>query len=280
MNVVREPAVNGMFYPDDPVVLRKDIEDYIRSAVVPEMKEHIVGIISPHAGYMYSGKVAAHAFKMVVKKSYDSVILIGPGHRAYFNGAALWDKGSFRTPLGNVDIDEDIAVEMIKTGGIMKTSLDTHKGEHSLEVQIPFLQIVLDRFKIVPIVMGIQTIDACRELVQIMSTILQTSKKRLLVVGSTDLSHYYSYTEAKKLDGYVVKCLDMFDIPGMIDLFETGKAEACGAGPIIVTMMLSEILGADHGRVLKYANSGDVSGDKSSVVGYVSAAFCRPQQIE
>jgi len=280
MNVVREPAVNGMFYPDDPVVLRKDIEDYIRSAVVPEMKEHIVGIISPHAGYMYSGKVAAHAFKMVVKKSYDSVILIGPGHRAYFNGAALWDKGSFRTPLGNVDIDEDIVVEMIKTGGIMKTSLDTHKGEHSLEVQIPFLQIVLDRFKIVPIVMGIQTIDACRELVQIMSTILQTSKKRLLVVGSTDLSHYYSYTEAKKLDGYVVKCLDMFDIPGMIDLFETGKAEACGAGPIIVTMMLSEILGADHGRVLKYANSGDVSGDKSSVVGYVSAAFCRPQQIE
>jgi len=280
MNVVREPAVNGMFYPDDPVVLRKDIEDYIRSAVVPEMKEHIVGIISPHAGYMYSGKVAAHAKKIVVKKSYDSVILIGPGHRAYFNGAALWDKGSFRTPLGNVDIDEDIVVEMIKTGGIMKTSLDTHKGEHSLEVQIPFLQIVLDRFKIVPIVMGIQTIDACRELVQIMSTILQTSKKRLLVVGSTDLSHYYSYTEAKKLDGYVVKCLDMFDIPGMIDLFETGKAEACGAGPIIVTMMLSEILGADHGRVLKYANSGDVSGDKSSVVGYVSAAFCRPQQIE
>lgn len=280
MNSAREPAVSGMFYPDDPTVLRKDVENYIRSAIVPDMKEHIVGIISPHAGYMYSGKVAAHAYKMIVKKPYDSVVLIGPGHHAYFNGAALWNKGSFRTPLGRVDIDEDIALEMIRTGGIIKTSLDTHRGEHSLEVQLPFLQTVLDGFKIIPIVMGTQTIGACRELVQAMSTILQASKKRFLIVGSTDLSHYYDYAEAKRLDEFVVKCLDMFDIPGMIDVFETGKAEACGAGPVIATMMLSEKLGAVHGKVLKYANSGDVSGDKGSVVGYVSAVFCQTQQSE
>jgi len=280
MNVVREPAVNGMFYPDDPLVLRKDIESYIKSAIVPETKENVVGIISPHAGYMYSGKVAAHAFKMIAKKSYDSVILIGPGHRAYYNGAALWDKGSFRTPLGKVDIDEDIAMELNKTNGIIKTSLDTHKGEHSLEVQLPFLQTVLDRFRIVPVVMGIQTIEACKEVVKVISTILQMSKKRFLIVGSSDLSHYYNYAEAKRLDECVVKCLDAFDIRGMIDVFETGKAEACGAGPIIATMMLCETLGADRGMVLKYANSGDVSGDKSSVVGYVSAVFYRAQQSE
>jgi AmmeMemoRadiSam system protein B len=280
MNPVREPAVSGMFYPDNPAVLRKDIEDYIRSAIVPDMKECIVGIISPHAGYIYSGKVAAHAYKTIAKKPYDSVILIGPAHRAYFNGAALWNKGSFKTPLGRVDIDEDVAMEIIRTGGIIKTSLDTHRGEHSLEVQLPFLQTVLDGFKIVPIVMGTQTIGACKELVQVMSTILQTSEKRFLIVGSTDLSHYYDYAEAKRLDEAVVKCLDMFDIPGMINVFETGEAEACVAGPVIATMMLSEKLGADRGKVLKYANSGDVSGDKGSVVGYVSAVFCRTQQSE
>ena len=280
MRFVREPAVSSMFYPDDPTKLRKDIETYLKCAVVPDLEENVIGIISPHAGYMYSGKVAAYGFKMIEKRSIDTVILIGPSHRAYFEGVALWDRGSFETPLGRTDIDEDIAGEIVNIHGIIKPNMDTHREEHSLEVQLPFLQSVLDSFKIIPLVMGIQTSSASRELVESLSKVLQASKKKFLVVGSTDLSHYYPYAEAKKLDDVIVGHLDTFNIPGMIEDIETGKTEACGAGPIIATMMLSEKLGADHGTVLKYANSGDVSGDKSGVVGYVSAVFYRKQQNE
>jgi AmmeMemoRadiSam system protein B len=280
MHFVREPAVSGMFYPDDPTKLRKDIETYLKCAVVPDLEENVIGIISPHAGYMYSGKVAAYGFRMIVRKQYDTVILIGPSHRAYFEGVALWDRGSFETPLGRTDIDEDIAGEIVNINGIIKPNMDTHREEHSLEVQLPFLQSVLDSFKIIPLVMGIQTSSACRELAQSLSEVIQASKKKFLVVGSTDLSHYYPYAVAKKLDDVIVGRLGTFNIPGMIEDIETGKTEACGAGPIIATMMLSEKLGADHGTVLKYANSGDVSGDKAGVVGYVSAVFCRKQQSE
>jgi hypothetical protein len=280
MNFVREPAVSGMFYPDNPTKLRIDVEGYLKHVDVVDLEEDVVGIISPHAGYMYSGQVAAYGFRMIAKKRYDTVILIGPSHRAYFAGVALWDRGSFETPLGKIDIDEDIAREISTIGGIIKPNMDTHRGEHSLEVQLPFLQSVLDDFEIIPLIMGIQTSSICKELVQSLSEVLQASKKKFLIVGSTDLSHYYPYADAKKLDDIIVGHLGAFDISGMIEDIETGKTEACGAGPIIATMMLSEKLGADHCKVLKYANSGDVSGDKSGVVGYVSAVFCRKQQHE
>jgi len=280
MNFVREPAVSGMFYPDNPTKLRKDIETYLGNAAVPDLKENVVGIISPHAGYMYSGQVAAYGFRMIAKKQYDTVILLGPSHRAYFEGVALWDRGCFETPLGRIDIDEETAREIVNIGGIIKPNMDTHREEHSLEVQLPFLQSVLDNFRIIPLIMGIQTSSACKKLVQSISKILQASKKSFLIVGSTDLSHYYPYADAKKLDDVIVGHLGSFNIPGMVKDIETGKTEACGAGPIIATMMLSEKLGADHGTVLKYANSGDVSGDKSGVVGYVSAVFYQEQQSE
>jgi AmmeMemoRadiSam system protein B len=280
MNFVREPAVSGMFYPDNPTKLRKDIESYLGNAIVPDFAEDVVGMISPHAGYMYSGQIAAYGFRTIAKKSYDTVILIGPSHRVYFEGVALWDRGSFETPLGRIDIDEDIASEITNIGGIIKPNMDTHTEEHSLEVQLPFLQSVLDNFEIIPLIMGIQTSSACRKLVEAMFRALQTSKKKYLVIGSTDLSHYYPDAEAKKLDNVVIRRLETFDIPGMIEDIETGRTEACGAGPVIATMMLAEKLGADHCRVLKYANSGDVSGDKSGVVGYVSAVFGRKLQNE
>ena len=280
MNFAREPAVSGMFYPDNPTKLQNDIESYLRNTIVSDLEEDVVGMISPHAGYMYSGQVAAYGYRTIEKKQYDTVILIGPSHRTYFNGVALWDRGTFETPLGAVNIDEEIAREIININGIVKPNTDTHRGEHSLEVQLPFLQSVLDGFKIIPLIMGIQTSSACQELVQSISHVFQASKKKFLIVGSTDLSHYYPYADAKKLDGVIIGHLGAFNIPGMIEDIETGKTEACGAGPVIATMMLSEKLGADHCRVLKYANSGDVSGDKSGVVGYVSAVFYRKQQSE
>jgi len=280
MNFVRKPAVSGMFYPDNPSKLRKDIETYLGRAAVHDFEENVIGIVSPHAGYMYSGQVAAYGFKMIAKRPHDTIILIGPSHRVYFDGVALWDRGSFETPLGRIDIDEEVAAKMVNVGGVIKANMDIHKEEHSLEVQLPFLQSVLDDFKIIPLVMGIQTTSACRKLAQSLFHVLQNSTKKFLIVCSTDLSHYYPDTKAKKLDSIIVGHLDAFNIPGMIEDIETGRTEACGAGPIIVTMMLSEALGANCGKVLKYADSGDVSGDKSGVVGYVSAVFYRKQRSD
>ncbi len=277
MDLVRKPAVSGMFYPDNPTKLKKDIETYLRHAIIPDFEEDIMSIVSPHAGYVYSGQVAAYGFKTVERKPYDTVILIGPSHRAYFDGVAVWPGGSFETPLGRVDIDEDIAGAMVNMGGIIRADMDVHRQEHSIEVQVPFLQSVLEDFKIIPLVMGIQTTDVCKKLAQSLYPVLRNSSKRFLTVCSTDLSHYYPDSKAKKLDSIIVDHLNTFNIPGMIESVETGKTEACGAGPIIVTMMLSEMLGANCGKVLKYADSGDISGDKSGVVGYVSAIFCGKQ---
>jgi AmmeMemoRadiSam system protein B len=276
MDFVREPAVSGMFYPDNPGVLRKDIDMYLEVAIVPDLDgDNIIGIISPHAGYLYSGPVAAYGYKTIAGKEYDTVIVIAPSHKAYFDGVALWDRGGFKTPLGAINVDEEIARAMVDLGGVIQPNREAHRQEHALEVQLPFLQVVLNQFSIIPLIMGTQTTDMCNELAQTIYEVVHKSKKKFLIVCSTDLSHYYSYEKAVKLDKGLVEQIDGFNVSGVIDIIKQGKAEACGAGPLIVTMLLSEKLGADHSRVLKYANSGDVSGDRSRVVGYVSAALYR-----
>ena len=275
MNFVREAAVKGMFYPDDPVKLQDEVESYVESAVVLGIEGDVIGIVSPHAGYVYSGGVAAYGYKAVAGGNYDTVIIIAPSHRMIFEGVALWDKGSFETPLGAIDIDEEIAALMVDKEGVIKLNREAHRGEHSLEVQLPFLQSVLEGIRIVPLIMGVQSVDMCRRLADNVFEAVKKTDKKVLIVGSTDLSHYYPYSEAVRLDSAVVERLGAFDIPGTVEDIEKGRAEACGSGPVIATMMLSEKMGANRGRVLRYANSGDVSGDKSAVVGYVSAVFYR-----
>lgn len=273
MAFIREPAVSGTFYPDNPKILARNIEKYLGNAVFEEIEGDIVGLISPHAGYMYSGQVAAYGYKAIAGREYDTVLIMAPSHRMYFEGIAILEKGSYRTPLGSVDIDEEIAAALLKTPTVVKPNAEAHKGEHSLEVQLPFLQVVLKEFKIVPLIMGTQTSDTCEKLVSAIYDALKDKNKRFLIIGSTDLSHYYPYFNALELDNTIVKHLKAFDTAGLIKDVERNKCEACGAGPVISTMMLSGRLGATESRVLKYANSGDVSGDKSSVVGYVSCLF-------
>jgi len=273
MKLIREPSVSGSFYPGNPLILNRDIEEYIKQADVVPIKGDIKGIISPHAGYMYSGPVAAHGYKSIFNEVYDTVIIFAPSHRYYMEGASVMDKGGYRTPLGIVEIDEETAGGILKKDKIISNNLEPHKGEHSLEVQLPFLQFVLGRFKLIPIIMIGSDIDICEALSSIIYDTIKDSPKRFLIVGSTDLSHYYSYKKALDLDGVVVEHIDNFHINGLIRDLRNGRYEACGAGPMIVTMMLSKMMGADSSKVLKYANSGDVSGDKSAVVGYVSSVF-------
>jgi len=273
MTTVREPSVSGMFYPDDPAVLRKDIGVYLKGADVEPFSGQVHGIVSPHAGYVYSGQVAAYAYKAVSGLEFDTVIVIAPSHRAYFEGIALWEKGSFKTPLGNITIDEHSAEELLEESDIFITNRDVHRGEHSLEVQLPFLQCVFKDFLLVPLLMGAGAEDLYEKASDAIKRVISGSARRCLIVASTDLSHYYPYATAVKIDTITVEHLRNFDVPAMIRDTRSEKAQACGAGPMITAMMAARKLGAGASRVLKYANSGDVSGDRSGVVGYVSAIF-------
>ncbi|MDR2018253.1 MAG: AmmeMemoRadiSam system protein B [Syntrophobacterales bacterium] len=279
MGMVREPVVSGTFYPDDPKILADNIRGYLRNAKFERIKGEIVGIVSPHAGYIYSGQVVAYGMKAVSMGSYDTVIVMGSSHREYFEGAAIMDAGRYRTPLGSVDIDEELARAIMDENKLVFSDAEIHGPEHSLEVQIPFLQTVLSGFKLVPMVIGSHEGDICASLARaIYEGIRREGRRRhILLVGSTDLSHYHSYADAMRLDKLVVDRLETFDIQGMMEDFNNEICEACGKGPIIVTMMLSRLLGAGTSKVLKYTNSGDVSGDKGNVVGYMSAVFYRAE---
>jgi MEMO1 family protein len=271
--MIREPAASGMFYPANPKALAHDVEVYLDQALPGEIKGEIKGLIAPHAGYMYSGAVAAWGYKVLLKRTYDTVIIIAPSHRSHFEGVALQEQGGYRMPLGIVKIDEEFASELLKSSGVIQSNSHAHRGEHSLEVQLPFLQVVLKEFRIVPLIMGDQGTALCEALASALFQVMRESEKQFLVVGSTDLSHYYPYNHALELDGEVARNLNNFDVKGFVRDFAASKCEACGAGPMITTMMVSQKLGANGSKVLKYANSGDVSGDKASVVGYISAVF-------
>lgn len=273
MTSVREPSVSGMFYPDDPAVLRKDVGIYLKGADVEPFTGGVRAIVAPHAGYVYSGPVAAYAYKAVSGLDFDTVIVIAPSHRVYFEGVALWEKGSFKTPLGSIGIDEHAAQELLKSSDTFIANRDVHRGEHSLEVQLPFLQCVFKNFLLLPLLMGAAGEETYEKTAQSLERMIASSSRRFLVVASTDLSHYYPYAAAVEIDAVTVEHLRNFDISGMMRDISSEKAQACGAGPMITTMLASKKLGAQASRVLKYANSGDISGDRSGVVGYVSAIF-------
>ncbi|MCS7280971.1 MAG: AmmeMemoRadiSam system protein B [Desulfobacterota bacterium] len=276
MGYIREPSVSGSFYPDNPSTLKKTIERYLENARIEKIEGDVVGIVSPHAGYMYSGQVAAYGFKAILGKRYDTVVIIAPSHRLYFQKIAIMDRGGYRTPFGVVSVDEELAEKILSSNmRVFESNYEAHLGEHSLEVQIPFLQVVLKEFKIVPMIMGAQRREIWTEAKDSIFSALKGETKKVLFLASTDLSHYYPYEKALMLDKIVVRHIESFDVEGIQKDFESETYEACGGGPMITVMLLSQMFGATKGLVLKYANSGDVSGDKSAVVGYLSAVFVR-----
>ena len=273
MTLIREPAVSGTFYPSNPRVLKEDIKQYLNLVPGSLVSGRVRGLISPHAGYMYSGQVAAYGYKTLLAGAYDTVIIVAPSHKAYFEGVAIQDTGGYRTPLGLMSIDEEVAGAILNAGQTVRSNAGPHKGEHSIEVQLPFLQIVFGDVPFVPLIMGEQSIPLCKELSNQIVAAVRELNKSALIIGSTDLSHYFSYTQAVRLDSAITKRLAAFDVQGLEEDLNADRGEACGAGPMIATMLAARKLGADRAAVLKYANSGDVSGDKTAVVGYVSCAF-------
>jgi AmmeMemoRadiSam system protein B/AmmeMemoRadiSam system protein A len=268
---IRESVIAGSWYPGDPATLTKDIKGYL--ARVPEKKidGELVALISPHAGYIYSGQVAAYSYELLEGRHYDIVVIVAPSHHARFHGASIYPRGGFRTPLGIVPIDETICDELLDKSPITNSLPEAHAQEHSLEIQLPFLQVVLKDFKLVPIVMGEQDLATCEELGRVIAAVIKG--KNALVVASTDLSHFHPYDQAKALDKVVLDRVAAFDAQGLSRDLDQGRCEACGGGPVVAVMVAARALGADKGEVLHYANSGDVTGDRSSVVGYMAAAL-------
>jgi hypothetical protein len=272
MKEIREPAVAGAFYPDKPEILSRDVKRYLENAKKEKLDGEIVALISPHAGYMYSGQVAAYAYKLVEGRTFDSVVVVAPSHRALFKGASLYDRGGYRTPLGVVPIDTELSKKMMERRKEIQFLPEAHSQEHSIEVQIPFLQVVLKSFKLIPIVMEpYWSWETCQSLG---SVIAETVKGRnVLLVASSDLSHFHSYDEAVKLDKIVLNHIERFDPEGLNRDLRGDRCEACGGGPIISIMLAAKALGANQGKVLKYLNSGDVTGERSRVVGYAAGVF-------
>jgi AmmeMemoRadiSam system protein B/AmmeMemoRadiSam system protein A len=272
MKEIREPAVAGAFYPGQPEILRRDLSKYFENAKREKLEGEVIALISPHAGYMYSGQVAAHAYKLVEGKNFESVVVVAPSHHAVFKGASVYDRGGFRTPLGVVPVDVDLSKKMMEKRKEIQFLPEAHRREHSLEVQIPFLQVALKSFKLVPIVMEpYWSWETCQSLA---SAIAEAARgKKVLLIASTDLSHFYSYHIAVELDRIFLNHIERFDVEGLNRDLKGNRAEACGAGPVVTIMLAAKMLGANRGKVLKYANSGDVTGDRSRVVGYAAAVF-------
>lgn len=231
----------------------------------------LVALISPHAGYVYSGLVAAHAYKLLRGRSFDTVVIVAPSHHLAFRGVSVYDQGGYRTPLGLVPLDTQFIAALKAADSKVRCVPAAHEKEHALEIQLPFLQTVMSGFKLVPLVMGEQDLSTCRRLAKALAKCAEN--RSVLLVASSDLSHYHSRAEARKLDEQVAARVAAFDPKGLGSDISKGKSEACGSGPIITVMLAAEKLGADRSKVLKLADSGDTSGDTSRVVGYLAAAF-------
>ncbi|MBN1829223.1 MAG: AmmeMemoRadiSam system protein B [Deltaproteobacteria bacterium] len=277
MNEIRKSAIAGSWYPGRPDVLRADIERYLDKATIEPVQGAITSIVVPHAGYMYSGAIAAHAYKLLKGRVFDSVVVVGPSHRLPFQGASVYAAGGFETPLGVVPVDEALARKIMAANPLIREFPPAHSQEHSVEIQLPFLQIALGSFSFVPIVMGSQDDETCRILAEAISN--ATSGSNILVVGSSDLSHFHGYEEAVRLDARVLRHLEKMDYRSLLSDLDSGDCEACGGGPMAVAILAAQKIGAHGSKMLRYANSGDVTGDRGSVVGYAAAVFYKEGEI-
>lgn len=276
---IRPPMVAGMFYPQKKQTLEREVAMLLENSMDKHISGKVFSLIVPHAGYLYSGGVAARAYRQIMDSNLDVVVVISPSHREYFTEISIYDGYAYSTPLGNIQVNRVLALELAQTHPQIIVSEVGHRyDEHALEVQLPFLQKVLDNFSLIPIVMGDQSKDNINALAEGLFEILQN--KKALIVASTDLSHFYSYDRAALLDEVVVENVKNFDEEKLFSDVKADRCEMCGMGPAITAMKVSKMLGADKSEVLLYRNSGDVTGDKSEVVGYMSAVIYKELKVQ
>jgi hypothetical protein len=272
---VRAPAVAGLFYPSEKGELERTVKGFLNNAkekCKPSLCNRPFGIISPHAGYPFSGFTAAHGYSLLGKEDFKSVIIVSPSHHEYFDGISVFSGKAYSTPLGEIEIDHGLReIFLEKAGDIALESRAGHRTEHAIEVQLPFLQLTLEKFKLLPIVMGDQKPLYCRTLGMVIADIAKEND--VLVVASSDLSHYYNYDTANEIDERCIDDIIKREPEKFMEDLESHRCEACGGGPIASFMFAAKALQHNIVDVLYRCNSGDTSGDKSAVVGYLSAVF-------
>jgi AmmeMemoRadiSam system protein B/AmmeMemoRadiSam system protein A len=274
---VKEPSVAGQFYPADKKALGEMVNGFIVKAPQGKGEGKIIALISPHAGYVYSGQVAAYGYRQIQGHEIKNIILLGVSHRSTFMGASVYTKGRFKTPLGEVKINEPLAQSFLNEAAEVKYFPEAFEKEHSIEVQLPFLQTVLKDFMIIPILIGTPTQKTFDHLI---ARISATFDENTLIVASTDLSHYHDYHKAIEMDSKIISAVERLSTIQAGQLFQSGEAEMCGAFPVIITIEAAKRLGATHGVLFHYANSGDVTGEKDKVVGYASLGLFRSPYTE
>ncbi len=267
---MRPAAVAGSWYPETPDALRRAVRGYLAAAAAPPAGD-VRAVIAPHAGLMYSGPVGAFAYATLPGRTYDAIALLGPSHYVAFEGVAVFARGAFATPFGPIPIAEADTAALQQASSRIRDLPAAHAREHSLEMQLPFLAHLLPGTPIVPLVMGHQTRETILDCAQALATAF--SGRNVLLVASSDLSHYHDAASAARLDQAVLDAIARFDADGLLAEIERIPDHACGGGPIVSVMLAARQMGARDARVLRYADSGDVSGDKSAVVGYVAAAL-------
>ena len=283
MPTIRRPTVAGQFYEGDAEALRAQIKTCFLHQLgpkkLPEVNLHIhprkiVGLICPHAGYMYSGPVAASAYyELAVDGKPDTVVLLGPNHTGYGSGLALMREGIWRTPLGAVEVDSKMANAILHETRVVDVDEVAHRFEHSLEVQLPFLQFLYgDQFKIVPICFLMQDYGSAVEVGRALVETLDASNT--VVIASSDMTHYESARAAAAKDQAALKAVKDMDAKRFYDTVEDQNITACGFAPITALITYANGVKA-KATILNYHNSGDVTGDHSSVVGYAAVSFTK-----
>jgi len=274
-NKIRHAAWAGQFYPEGRTTLSRTVDEYLAAAPDAAITDRIIGFAVPHAGYAFSGPTAAAAYKLVAGRTFDSVIVIAPSHAERVRGISVYDGDSYETPLGDIAVDRELASQLTLKGQVIHLSEDGHRSdgdraEHSLEVQLPFLQKTLvEGFKIVPIVFHEYSYNNCRVLGETIAAAVQ--KKKVLIVASSDLYHGYSYSDCLETDDRTLKCIESMDVEEFCRGIHSGSYQACGGGPIAALLVAGKALGAARARVIARTTSADVTGVKHGwIVGYAS----------
>ncbi|MEE8162847.1 MAG: AmmeMemoRadiSam system protein B [Anaerolineae bacterium] len=274
---IRQSVIAGSWYPGQPDVLRQTLEGYLADTEKVELEGELRALISPHAGYAYSGTTAAHAYKQLEDgPAFETVAVLSPLHQAYLGRFAVTKAGYYETPLGLVEVDAELVESLGKEVTLNRVGFD---GEHSLEIQLPFLQQVLGTFTLLPVMLGESLtsgrgLAACRELSAALAKLLRD--RGALIIASTDLSHLYDYNDVVRHDRVMIELVERFDVEGLARALIEGRCQACGGAPVVAALLTAQALGANEATVLHYTNSGDVTGNRrpgSYTVGYMAAAI-------
>lgn len=268
---IRKPAVNGLFYPASERELRRQVQSLLDACEPPAIDGTIRALVVPHAGYMYSGLTAALAYSTLRAMHPATVVILSPSHREWFTGVSIYPGSAYRTPLGPVPIDKGVREALASYGDTVTLSEAGHRGEHAIEVQLPFLQLALGECSFVPLVFGEQSADISAQIGEMLHTVLRG--RDAVVIASSDLSHYHAQTRAVVLDGIAATDIASGDAERFFRHIEAGKTEACGASAVGAVMTYAALAGADATRILHQTTSAAATGDQLHVVGYLSAAL-------